>query len=256
MRILLMANATVGLKVAEYLKARGETIVGLGLHEEKLRREGDAIQAAVGLPEDRVFLGNQLRSSDMLAKIESWKPDIAISAFWTYIFKEPFLKLFKHGTINFHPGYLPFCRGKNPNVWPIVEKTPGGVTLHYVDPGIDTGDIIARRQIPVDATDTGGTYYDKTLDEIVKLFVETWPQIREGRISPLKQSELKEKGTHHYAVDVDKIDEIKLDKTYTGEELLNILRARTYGEKSFAYFRDGTDKIYVSVKLKREKGAP
>ena len=37
---------------------------------------------------------------------------------------------------------LPYNRGKNPNVWPIIDGTPAGVTLHYIDSGIDTGEII------------------------------------------------------------------------------------------------------------------
>jgi methionyl-tRNA formyltransferase len=253
MKVLLMANSIVGLEVARFLKEQKADIVGLGLHEDKLAREADAIRKVFDLPADRVFIGNTLRQPEVIAKIKSWKADIAVSAFWTYIFKDEFISMFPKGVINFHPGYLPFCRGKNPNVWPIVKNCPGGVTLHYVDKGIDTGDIIARRQIPVDAVDTGGSYYDKTLKEIVTLFKETWPKIAKGQAERIPQGSLNEEPSHHFGKDIDAIDEIKLDKTYTGKQLIDILRSRTYDGKYFAYFKDGNDKIAVGIQLQRKK---
>ena len=57
--------------------------------------------------------------------------------------------------------YLPFNRGKKPNVWPIIEGSPAGVSMHYIDSGIDSGKIISQSKIDVEIIDTAKTLYDK-----------------------------------------------------------------------------------------------
>jgi methionyl-tRNA formyltransferase len=135
----------------------------------------------------------------------------------------------------------------NPNVWPIVEGTPAGVTIHYVDPGIDTGDVIAQREVPIEATDTGGSLYDRTLIEIVDLFKEVWPAIRTGTAPRTAQD--ARLATHHRAVDVDALDHLDLDTPTTTRDVLNRIRARTYADRTYAYFEEGGRRIYVSVTL-------
>ena len=49
-------------------------------------------------------------------------------------------------SINLHLSYLPFNRGKNPNVWSIIESTPCGATIHKIDEKIDTGKIYVRKK--------------------------------------------------------------------------------------------------------------
>lgn len=249
MRIVLLANGTVGLEVARYLQSRSIEIVGLGLLKEDKQREADKIVEQVGIHRDSIFDGSTLSSPSNLISLEELKPDLIICAFWAYILKEDVIKIPPLGVINLHPGYLPFCKGKNPNVWPIIEGCPGGVTIHYIDKSIDTGDIIARKEIPVSATDTAGTYYKKTLLEIVDLFRDVWPSIENKTNMRISQSDLNSSGTHHYGIEVDKLDEINLDKNYSGRELINQLRARTYGDKSFCYYRVGNKKVSIGVFL-------
>lgn len=244
-----MANSTVGLEVAKYLKERGEEIVGLCVHEEKFQKCTPEIIAAAGVPPEAVMEGPALRTPEGLARIRDLKPDIAIAAFWRYILKPDFLSIFPQGCINFHPGLLPYNRGTNPDVWPFIDGTPGGVTIHYVDPGVDTGDIIGQREVPILPTDVAGTFYERTLREIAELFKEIWPDIKAGTNARICQD--SGKATHHKRADVDALDPIDLDRTYTGKELLNRLRARTHPARAFAYYTDpGTGKrIYVAIEL-------
>ena len=65
------------------------------------------------------------------------------------------------GCINFHLSYLPYNRGKKPNVWPIIDGSPAGVTMHYIDNDIDSGSIVAQSEVKVDIVDTGKTLYNK-----------------------------------------------------------------------------------------------
>lgn len=249
MRILLLANGSVGLATARLLQARGEDIVGVALHAPELRREGDAILSALDWSADQVLPGDRFRDEDVIQKIRDLRPDIIVCAFWAYILRPEVLAIPTQGCINFHPGYLPFCRGKNPNVWPFLEGSPAGVTIHWVDKGIDTGDIIARREVPIQATDTAGPLYERTLTEIVDLFEETWPAIRDGSAPRLVQDELPEAPTCHKGAEIDAVDRIDLDAPTTARELIQRLRARSYGARSFAFTEENGQRTQIGVFL-------
>jgi methionyl-tRNA formyltransferase len=96
-------------------------------------------------------------------------------------------------------------------------------------------------------TDTGETLYRRLEKVAVELFKESWPVIREGKESRFSQSGLK--GTYHTSKDVQKIDEIDLDGTYSARNLINIIRARTFPPYEAAYFRNGDKRVYMRIQL-------
>jgi len=80
--------------------------------------------------------------------LEEYKPDLLVLG-GTRIIKPALLHLPKQGTVNSHPGLLPRLRGSASVGWALYKDLPQGATTHYVDPEIDTGDIIVSRQLPV-----------------------------------------------------------------------------------------------------------
>ena len=78
---------------------------------------------------------------------------------------------FPDGILNLHTGYLPWNRGAYPNVWPILDGSPAGVTLHRVDAGWDTGPILAQIRVDVEPVDTAKTLYDNLIVQGVALVV-------------------------------------------------------------------------------------
>lgn len=248
MRIVLFANNWVGLKIAQYLVRRGEQIIALGIHEKEKQKFTEEIIDTVS--PKLIFTGKELKKNEVLLKIKKLNPDIIIAAFWGYLLSANVLKIPKKGCINFHPGFLPYNRGMNPNVWPFIEGTPAGVTIHYMDNGIDTGGIIAQKKIPIDAIDTAGSIEKKTWIEIVRLFKKTWPKLKRGLVKSKKQD--NSVATFHLAKDVNRLDYIDLDKSYKARDLLNMLRARSYKNHSFAHFIEKGEKIFVNIKLKRQ----
>lgn len=247
MRILFLGNNWVAWKIAELLQGVGEEVVGLVLHPPARRRYGTEIINSVGVDGSRIFDGSQLHRPDVLEAIKGLKPEIGISALFGYILRKNFLELMPAGCVNIHPAWLPYNRGAYPNVWSIVEKTPAGVTLHYIDEGVDTGDIIAQKQVAVDVVDTGGTLYRKLELAAVDLFQETWPLIVSGRAPRISQH--KTGGTFHFVRDVEDIERIDLDRTYTARELIDILRARTFPPYTGSYFYHEGQKIYLRLQL-------
>jgi methionyl-tRNA formyltransferase len=251
MRILFLGNNRVGWQVLRWLKEHKEHVAGLVIHPSEHQKYGKEIVEVSGLDSSRIFDGSQLRRPEALEKIRALKPDIGLSVFFRYILKPELLNLFPLGCINLHPAFLPYNRGGYPNVWSIIEGAPIGATLHYIDAGIDTGDIIAQRQISVDPVDTGETLYRKLECLCIDLFIETWPLVKTGQSPRIPQGE--QIGTYHRDRDVEQIDRIDLDRTYPARELINILRARTFPPYPGAYFVHEGRKIYVRVQLLREE---
>ncbi len=251
MRILLLVNNWIGWQVTEWLKNQGEEIVGLVLHpQEKNRKYGDEIIQSVGLSQSLIFDGATLNDESVLARIEELNSDIAISISFDYILKNEFIRIFKKRAINLHPSYLPYNKGQYPNVWSIIEGTPSGVTLHYIDAGIDTGEIIAQKKVPISEVDTGKTLFRKLERASLELFLETWPLIVKNKAPCIPQ--IKTKGTYHRTHDVDKIDKIDLDRKYTARELINIFRARTFPPHKGAYVLVNGQKVNIHLHLYRE----
>lgn len=248
MRIFLLANNIVGLKVTEFLTSHGETIVGLAIHEKDKQKYTQEIIKASALPKDLIFKAKSLRDPKTIEKIKNLKPDIIISAFWGYILKPELFNIPSLGTINLHPGFLPYNRGVNPNVWPFIENTPAGVTLHYIDEGTDTGDIIARKKVKIKPNHTAAEINDITLSEIVKLFIKTWPLIKSGKNKRIPQKTLGN-FTFHKIKDLEILDTIDLDKEYKACDLINFLRSRSYPDRYYAHYYDHGKKVYIRVNL-------
>ncbi len=113
--------------------------------------------------------------------------DCVVSYGYRHILKDDVLALFPGRVVNLHISLLPWNRGSDPNLWSFLEDTPKGVTVHYIDRGVDTGRIIAQREIEFDNKGTLRTTYDRLTAEIEDLFREQWPGIREGRAESFVQ---------------------------------------------------------------------
>jgi methionyl-tRNA formyltransferase len=131
--------------------------------------------------------------------------DWLVSYGYRYILREKVLEKFPRRAINLHIAYLPWNRGADPNLWSFLEDTPKGVTIHYMDPGIDTGEILAQREVTFGPDETLRTTYDKLTDAMVELFMEVWPEIRTGR----RRSFVQPKGgTFHRIRDRAKVEHL------------------------------------------------
>jgi methionyl-tRNA formyltransferase len=167
------------------------------------------------------------------------KPDLFISMYFGRLFSPELLDVPKLGCINMHPSLLPKGRGQGPSTWPIVYgDTETGQTIHYLDEGIDSGDIIAQRAIPIDPGDTSSTLGTKLEDLGFKLFTEMWPLIASGKAPRTPQDHSK--ATYTVAA---RREHARIDWTKTAVEISNLCRAFTAGLGAWA--RLGEKRLYV-----------
>lgn len=114
--------------------------------------------------------------------------DLVVSFGYRHILTREILKSAQSPIINLHISLLPWNRGAHPNFWAFYDGSPHGVTIHLVDSGIDTGAIIAQKEVSffADESTFEKTYY-RLVAEMVELFSEKIPQILEGSFSAIPQ---------------------------------------------------------------------
>jgi methionyl-tRNA formyltransferase len=107
-------------------------------------------------------------------------PRLVVSHGYRIILRRDVLERLPDRVINLHISLLPYNRGADPTLWSVLEDTPAGVTIHYIDEGVDTGDVIAQRAVALADDDTVATAYDALQAELAALFREQWPAIAAG----------------------------------------------------------------------------
>ena len=105
---------------------------------------------------------------------------------------------------------LPYNRGADPNAWSFLENTPKGVSIHLIDPGVDTGQLLIQKEVIFEESyETLGHTYSVLQQQIVALFCEHWEELCDGTISPSPQVG---DGTFHYAKEFAKLKDRLLGK--------------------------------------------
>lgn len=239
-RIGIYADGKVGYSIFEKLLAYAPESVFA------LITDTDAPPDGLDIPdqcETRCWLDqNDDERADWLCSMQL---DVIILAWWPYLIRGAVLNA-APDILNAHPSLLPYCRGKDPNFWAIVESAPYGVTLHHVTAAIDAGDIAFQKEIPVSWSDTGETLYRKAMTGMVTLFEEALPTIVHGTIPRIPQSEA---GSLHYRKQLEPASVIDLDAPTTARDVLNRLRARTFRPHPACRFSDGDDVYEVRVTI-------
>jgi len=118
--------------------------------------------------------------------LQESQPDLLVLG-GTRIIKPSILEIPRQGTINAHPGLLPRLRGSASVGWALYKDLPQGATAHFVSPGIDLGDIIVSRQLPVYRTDTYESLNYRIGILAGELIAEGLKAIQDGTVKPTPQ---------------------------------------------------------------------
>lgn len=130
--------------------------------------------------------------------LSKYLPDFIVSFGYRHIVPNFVIEAFPRKIINLHISYLPWNRGADPNFWSFICDTPKGVSIHFMDNGLDTGALIAQKKIQFGPNETLKSTYEILQHEIVILFKQHWHEIR-STLCP--SSPQKGGGTFHRAAD-------------------------------------------------------
>jgi len=140
-----------------------------------------------GIP---VFQPEKIRRADSVAELKLWQPDVYIVAAFGQLLPQTVLDIPPHGSINVHASLLPRWRGAAPIQASVrAGDAETGVTIMKMDAGLDTGAMLSKRAIPIEADDTGGSMHDKLSQIGAELLIETLPGYLDGTIQPVQQDE-------------------------------------------------------------------
>lgn len=121
--------------------------------------------------------------------VRELKPFFIVSFNYRHIIPAEVLDAMPGRVINLHTSLLPFNRGSSPNFFSFLDDTPKGVTIHLMDKGLDTGDILCQKEIQFDQEkETFASSYERLMEELKELFRANWEAIRSGKQTTVGQS--------------------------------------------------------------------
>jgi methionyl-tRNA formyltransferase len=134
--------------------------------------------AAAGVP---VIRTADVNAPVVVARIREIAPDLLVVVGWNQLVRRELLAIPRRGTVGFHASLLPRHRGHAPVNWAILRgETTIGNTMMMLDPGADTGDIVAQRTIDVDVNDTCATVYARVGQTGAQMLAEQLPALLAG----------------------------------------------------------------------------
>ena len=132
--------------------------------------------------------GVLLNSNEFFLKASNYNCDLFVSMSYNQIFKNRITNLPPYKTINCHAGKLPFYRGRNILNWVLInDEKEFGITVHYIDEGIDTGDIITQKTFPISDNDNYKSLLTVAFVECGNLLYQAIKLIQSGNANPVPQ---------------------------------------------------------------------
>lgn len=170
-----------------------------------------------------IELSQNVNTREFIDRIKKYDADLFVSMSFNQILRTEIINLPKFKTINCHAGKLPFYRGRNILNWALInDEKEFGVTAHYVDEGIDTGDIILQEVYPITDEDDYGTLLSRAYVGCADVLYRAIKMIQDGEVKRIRQSDIDSVGM--YCGGRESGDEI-IDWTQTSRDIFNFIRA-------------------------------
>lgn len=200
MKIVYMGTPDIaGVILKDLIGSKHEVIAAVSQPDKPKGRGGKVsytpvkeIALEAGIP---VYQPEKAKGDDFFEILKTLSFDIIVVVAYGKILPKRILELPKHGCINVHASLLPKYRGAAPIQWSVIngeEKT--GITIQHMAEGIDTGDMILKRELTLDKKETAGSLYDKLAVLGGQSLLEALTLIEEGRA--VRQAQKEEEATY------------------------------------------------------------
>ena len=174
----------------------------------------------LGIP---FYVTENVNSDQFLGVLDRHRCDLFVSMSFDQILRKNFYTRPPLGTINCHAGKLPFYRGRNILNWALInDETEFGITVHYVDEGIDTGDIILQRSYPICDEDDYASLLATAYKECPSVLYESIQLISSGSVNRIAQDSIHPYGS---IFSQRKSGDEKIDWSQSSREVFNLVRA-------------------------------
>lgn len=185
------------------------------------------------------------KGSELSSAICEYQPELCIVVGWYWVLKPELLKTVQHGWLGIHASLLPKHRGGAPLVWAILNgETKTGLSLFYFDEGMDTGDIVAQKEVSIEFEDTIANVLAKIENQSLDIIRENYPLLLAGNAPRLTQD-------HSQAtyVALRQPSDGRIDWSQPAPVIYNFIRAQTHPYPgAFCFLNEKTIRVW-SAKL-------
>jgi methionyl-tRNA formyltransferase len=195
MNIVYMGTPEIAAVILKALHEAGHRIIGAVTQQDKPKGRGNQVQfpavkemaLSLNIP---VYQPRRVKEPEFIEVLKQLNPDVIVVAAFGQILSKVILELPKFGCINVHASLLPKYRGSAPIQWSIIEgEEKTGITIMHMDEGIDTGDMISKKEITLSPKETFGTLHDKLAEAAGPLLIQALADIEAGRATRTKQGD-------------------------------------------------------------------
>ena len=195
MKIIFMGTPDFSVGTLEALIEAGHEVVLAVTQPDKPKGRGKEMQFTpvkecamkYNIP---VYQPKRVREPECMEELRKYDADIMVVVAFGQILPKEILEMCPYGCVNVHASLLPKYRGSAPIQWAIIDgEEVTGVTTQQMNEGIDTGDILLKTEIAIDAKETGGSLFDKLAVAGASLCVETLKGLEEKTITPIPQGD-------------------------------------------------------------------
>lgn len=196
LKIILMGSGTLACPLLEGILAAGrDDVVAVVTQPDRAGGRGmqcktcalKPLALGLGLP---VWTPDHAGEESFVSQVAALKPDVVVVACYGQFLRKNLLAVPRLGTINVHPSLLPKYRGASPIQWALANgETETGVSVLYVTPKMDAGDLLAQERFPIAPEDTFATLEPKLAAKGAELLRQVLDKFRAGRTQGIPQDE-------------------------------------------------------------------
>lgn len=195
MKIVYMGTPDFAVAPLEAIIKAGHQVSAVITQPDKQKGRGKEVQMTPvkecalkhGIP---VFQPVKIKEPEAVKKLSEYPADIFVVTAFGQILSEEILNMPPLGCINIHASLLPAYRGAAPIQWAIINgEKETGITIQQMDKGVDTGDILCKKAVPIAPLETGESLHDKLMAVGAELILEALEGLEKGELIPQKQDE-------------------------------------------------------------------
>ncbi|HBI59659.1 MAG TPA: formyl transferase [Lachnospiraceae bacterium] len=199
-----------------------------------------------------VELSENINAEKFIHRIRQYDVELFVSMSFDQIFRTEMINIPPYKTINCHAGKLPFYRGRNILNWALInDEKEFGITVHYLDEGIDTGDIILQETYAITDKDDYSTLLERAYEGCADVLYRAIKMIQRNEVRRVRQSDIDPIGWY---CGMRKAGDEIIDWNKSSREIFNFIRALCIPGPQAVSWIDGK-KICIN-KAEMIEGAP
>ena len=244
-RVVFMGTPEFSVPTLQTLIESEHEVIAVITQPDKAKGRGKAVQFTpvkekaleYNIP---VYQPVKVKNPEFVEVLKELNPDVIVVVAFGQILSKEILELPKYGCMNVHASLLPKLRGAAPIQWAVINgEEKSGVTIMQMDVGLDTGDMLLKGEVELDAKETGGSLHDKLTVMGGPLILETLAQAEAGTLKPEKQKDEES----NYAKMLDKALG-QIDFSQPAEEIERLIRGLNPWPSAYTSVNGKTLKIW------------